>query len=210
MLKAIIFDWNGVVADSFDLDLRLFLADCKKFGIKVPGSGRFYRDMFYGNIFKKLVEIGFKAEDLEDDEDYKKSYVKNINKSKIFPGLKGLISTLHKNHTTALITANYRKPVEIFNKKYMLANLFDCILTSDDSKSKEVNINNFLKKFNLRKNEVLFIGDTVNDILASRKIGLKIIAVTWGYHNRKRLAEYKPDFIARTPKEVLNIIEKFD
>jgi phosphoglycolate phosphatase-like HAD superfamily hydrolase len=35
----------------------------------------------------------------------------------------------------------------------------------------------------------------VEDIQASRKAGMKVAAVTWGLHSRKRLASEKPDAV---------------
>ncbi len=35
--------------------------------------------------------------------------------------------------------------------------------------------------------------------------GIKTVAVTWGWHNRERLAAAHPDFIVDKPLELLNI-----
>lgn len=41
------------------------------------------------------------------------------------------------------------------------------------------------------------IGDTGNDILTGKKLGIKTIAVLSGFMNRERLFEYNPDFIIK-------------
>jgi phosphoglycolate phosphatase len=62
------------------------------------------------------------------------------------------------------------------------------------------------KKYNTDK--ILYIGDEPRDIIASKAVKIKIAAVTWGYSNKKLLAEYNPDFIIDRPQEILKIIKK--
>lgn len=209
-IKAIIFDWNGVITDSFGLDYSIFVEEVKKIGLKITKSKKFYKDLYNSNIFDNLIKIGLKKSDLKRDKEYKVYYSKNIIKSPIFPGIKSLLRNLRGKYRLALITANYNANINAFDKRYKIKHFFDAILTSDKSHYKEDNIKAFMEKFLLKKNEIIFVGDTVNDIKAARKFGIRIIAVTWGYHGRGRLTKAKPSFIATKPTDIEKILERVD
>ena len=49
------------------------------------------------------------------------------------------------------------------------------------------------------------IGDTKFDIAGAKHFGLKSLAVTYGYGTEKELLEREPDFVANSPKEILQI-----
>lgn len=207
MIKAIIFDWNGVICDSLKLDHQLFLEDVKNLGLKVPRSLRYYKGLFNSNIYENLIKIGFSKEMLAEDKKCKESFLKNLEKAKIFPSIKKLLQILHKKYKIALITSNYDITVNALNKKYKLERLFDLILTADTHRYKEEKVKMLLERFSLKKNEIIFIGDTIADIKICKKSGLKIIAVTWGYHEKSRLNKANPDFIADKPKDVIKILK---
>lgn len=207
-IKAVIFDWNGVITDSLKLDHSIFIDDIKKKNLKASESLKFYRDLYNSNIFKALLKIGFTKQDFENDVEYKRLYLENMHKSKIFPGMKQVLKTLKRKYKLAMVSSNYKAAIDTFNRKYGLGGIFDCILTADEHKMKEEKIKIFLDKFYLKKSEVIFIGDVVSDIMACRKTGLKIIAVTWGYHEKYRLKRAKPDFIAERPKDIIKILDK--
>ena len=59
----------------------------------------------------------------------------------------------------------------------------------------------------LQKENILYVGDTIGDIEASRKAGIRVAAVTWGYNTKESLEAAKPDFLISQPEELLNIIK---
>jgi phosphoglycolate phosphatase-like HAD superfamily hydrolase len=65
-----------------------------------------------------------------------------------------------------------------------------------------------LKKRKVAKDEVIYIGDESRDVEAARESGIKVISVTWGYNSREALSAHRPDFIAETPDELQQIVEK--
>jgi phosphoglycolate phosphatase len=205
MIKAVIFDWNGVIVDSLNLDHEIFLEECKREGLEVPQNIGFYKDLFNSNIHDNLVRIGFKFGP-DDDEFYKKSYVSKIDRAPMFDGIMNMLIRIRKKYKTAILTSNYSEPLETFLRINKMNGMFDILLTADTNRHKDEKIKIMLKKMSLTKDEIIYIGDTASDIEACRKAGIKIIAVTWGYHERKRLMD--ADFIADKPEDIVKILEK--
>jgi phosphoglycolate phosphatase len=48
----------------------------------------------------------------------------------------------------------------------------------------------------------VYVGDEVRDILAARKAGVDVAAVTWGYNTRELLAEHHPDYLIERPEQL--------
>lgn len=80
---------------------------------------------------------------------------------------------------------------------------------TDGSRITKIQVLDYVLKTNEIKNpqEVLMIGDTKFDIAGAKHFGLKSLAVTYGYGTEKELLERKPDFVANSPKEILQIIK---
>src|SRR3989338_9737652 len=45
-IKAVIFDWNGVITDSLRLDYSIFMEEMKNSRVKTPGTMKFYRTLY--------------------------------------------------------------------------------------------------------------------------------------------------------------------
>lgn len=207
-IKAIIFDWNGVITDSLRLDHEIFLKEGVRRKVDVPKSMSFYSNMFDDNVFKCLEKVGFDMSDPEGEKVYQQLYLAGISKTKPFDGIRDLLAELKKKYKLAIITSNYSPVVHAFFKMYKMENIFDVILGCDTARRKEEKIRILLDKFSLKKSEVIYIGDTVSDIKACKAAGIRIIAASWGYQNRARLAQFDPDFIANKPGDIAKIMEK--
>ncbi|MCH7719548.1 MAG: HAD family hydrolase [Planctomycetes bacterium] len=50
------------------------------------------------------------------------------------------------------------------------------------------------------------VGDTIADIETARRVGMKSIAVTWGFRDADELAAAGPDFVADHPEQIGNFV----
>lgn len=89
-------------------------------------------------------------------------------------------------------------------KSLRLYNYFKKIFVTNQKISKSKLIS---KELLVAKNDI-FVGDTGEDILAAKKLGIKSIAVTWGHLKKEILEKYKPGIIADTPTELGCILKK--
>ena len=85
-------------------------------------------------------------------------------------------------------------------------NIFDYVHYSFNPFSKKRDISLFLKDYNLKAKDIIYIGDELRDIKAAKQNQLYCIAVSWGYDSKELLIQGKPDYVADDPQDILNIL----
>ena len=64
-----------------------------------------------------------------------------------------------------------------------------------------------LKKYKVKKNEAIIVGDMSLDIITGKRARIKTCAVKGGIGNRKELLGAKPDFVISKLSQLKEIIE---
>ena len=108
-----------------------------------------------------------------------------------------------------IITSNSKKNVEKFLKKHNLNDIFDFIDSSTRILGKSYQIKSIIKKHRLDKDSVLYIGDETRDIEATKKVGIKVAAVTWGFNSSERLSQFSPDYLIDEPEQLIRVCSEF-
>src|SRR3989344_952663 len=181
MIKTIIFDFDGTIADTLPLIIEFFNQNAEKFGFKKLGPSE-----VEGLRNKTVLEI---------IKEFKISLFRLpfIAKKKGFKI--GILSSNSKENIKKFLKAN---DLLIFEFIYSESNIF----------GKGNALKSLLKKLKLNSKEVVYIGDEVRDIEACKKNGVKIISVTWGFNKKEILQKNKPDYLVDKLQEILKIVDK--
>jgi phosphoglycolate phosphatase len=206
--KVIIFDFDGVLADSFDTFYFLTLDGFKRIGLKM--TRKKYQELFLNNYHKSLgTAVKYKVKLNEylrfRNDNYSTYYDKKI-RVKLFPGAKEFIKNAGRKNILAIASSGKEKNIKKLLKEAGVDKCFGLIL-ADSKHSKKDMIETILNKYNARPEETIFITDTVGDIKAAKMSRLITIAVTWGFHSRKTLTASKPDKIASNLKSLLSLLK---
>jgi HAD superfamily hydrolase (TIGR01549 family) len=209
MLKAILFDFDMTLADSSSLAKRSYKELSKFVGIKPTKRG--FMDYTGRRLSESLnfflqKNHSIKREKLMDL--FLKIHEENLRHIQVY-GLK-LLNYLKKHKIKIIIVSNnarlvIQKTAKIHKMHYNL------IFADEDMKrgwEKHQTMLFILKKFKLKKNEVFYVGDHINDIKQARKAGIKIISVTTGIFSAKDLIAHKPDFIIKDLDQLRGVVEK--
>ncbi|MCX6748158.1 MAG: HAD-IA family hydrolase [Candidatus Pacearchaeota archaeon] len=129
---------------------------------------------------------------------------------KTFKDIPQVIAKLHKNFRLGILTSNSKENVEMFLKNNDIKNYFDFVFSDSSIFGKAVILKRLLKELELKKNEIIYIGDENRDIIASKKVGITSIAVTWGYNSKDLLIKEKPDYMVGSPKEILICLKQYN
>ena len=210
MIKTIIFDYDGVIVDSFSNVHEAYLIICKELGKQCPSSIETFRKI-YGFNFKECYQnLGIVPDEYEKAQKIFKREILTKN-PRLFPGIKKVIQELNKKYNLVLVSANYKQEVLQKLGKFGLAEFFTSIMarenvTEEDHVSKSRIIMNFIKKHKLKPGEIISIGDRDIDYVVGQKAGLKNIILVeygWGYHKE---ATPHQKVIVRKPADLLKAI----
>ena len=194
MIKAIIFDWGGVL---HMIDSKGFRRDLSsRYGVdetlleKIEIKERLKMDSGEINVDEYLNNINSQLKIKLNEKDYYDLFFsKYVKLNKV---LLNLIKKLKKNNYKLFILSNNNP----FFYKYMkktteFESIFDKIILSFQEKNKKPNISFFLKvleKTDIEPQEAIFVDDREEYKGIVRKIGMKFLL----FRNNKQL---KQDFI---------------
>ncbi|WP_025691509.1 HAD hydrolase-like protein [Paenibacillus zanthoxyli] len=206
MIRTIIFDFDGTIVDSGRVVFDLFNKFADKYDYKrVPErDAELIRSLPVRERFKMLKVPVHKVPLLTMD--VVRKYKEAIPNLKISHELKNVLKELkNRGVNLILISANSKENIKQFLKINQME-WFDDVITANRFFGRHLAINSYLKTAGISRDDVVFVGDEHRDILACRKSQIKIISVTWGYDLERLLRQSDPDYIARKPSDILNII----
>lgn len=196
----LLFDFDGVIADSFEAYFAVFTGVCTEMGFDRINSRESLLALFDGNVFVQLVRAGFPVSRLREMGKRFAPRVKAISQSiSPFPGMPETISRLAARHPLYVITSNDTAAVHAFLERYGVTGVRD-VIGADIEPSKVKKIRAARKREPRRT--PYYIGDTRGDMTEARRARALPVAVTWGWHAEPRLRSGNPKHIVHTQEEL--------
>ncbi|MEA1924558.1 MAG: HAD family hydrolase [Candidatus Altiarchaeota archaeon] len=216
MIKLVLFDFDGVIADSNSSHIEVTRRVLKSVGLGRDISEREIYDLFgmeYKVVLRKLLADDYSEEKLsmasglQQELLHSGSFFQGIV---LFPKVRDLLSTLRgKGIWLAVATGNDRRFIDKLVDVLGLDGFFDLVLSSDDVSHSKPAPDMVLKAvdyFGVAADEVLFVGDSRNDVLAAKSAGVKSAAVLTGILDKQGALRLNPDFIVNDVSGIDGII----
>ena len=206
MVTISIFDFDGTIANTIPAFISIFKKLGETYGISIEDETILkLRDRPIKEIFHELniplIKLPFIA------RKSRKEFNKEVAHLKPIKGMKNLLLTLKKQgQPLGIVTSNSKESVKKFLEDNDLQ-IFDFISTNNRLFGKAKSLKKIFKENELNKEDAVYIGDEIRDIEAARKMGIKMISVTWGVNSHERLSMYNPDFLVNTPEELLALYQ---
>jgi phosphoglycolate phosphatase/pyrophosphatase PpaX len=210
-LSAIIFDLDNTLVNSFGLILDTFnLIGEKyinrKFTMKevVKLFGPTEKGILANLVDKKNYECAVK--------DFYEYYTKNHNhRVQLYNGVRDVLKLCKNNNI--ILCLNTGKGIEstlITLNQLKIKDYFQMIITGSDVRKPKPDpegVNKFLKKFDLERDKVIFIGDSMADIKCAKNSLVLSGLALWDSCFRDEVLALKPDYIFNTVDELKYWIE---
>lgn len=206
-IKYIIFDFDGTLADTlrFGVEISNKLAPRFNYGIITEDKIEDYRGMSAQELLKeagiRFYQLPFIA------TQFKIEFKKILDHLQPFNGIPELLIRLHAKYKIGILTSNAEENVRTFLRANKLERYMDFVHSQSKLYGKHTSLKKFMKKNNLDKSHLIYIGDETRDIEAAKKRGIKVIAVTWGFNTKKILQNYSPNYLIDQPEEIADLLD---
>lgn len=212
MIKLIIFDYDGVILDSFPAIHRVYLRICKILGVSCPTDLNQFKKVYGENYKECLSNLG--VIDEQSIQRAEEIYVEEI-KTQIYdayPHIREVVQRLHQKYKLVALSSNYTHEVRRNLELNQLAQFFDEIIgkTGSIRFDKGKIVPNILNTFGVRVDEVVMIGDRNVDYNIARENNIKHFILAhygWGYDASKIDPKTQ---IAQTTLDLIKIISGID
>ncbi len=210
LAKAVIFDWDGTLADTIPLTFKIYkevFRKLKKRGLSFEDFKKlFSREHERLYSFMKLTP----KEKSKADRAWKEVYGKRQKEIKLCKGARELLTALKDSGIkTALVSSGKKLRVEQELKQTNSRKFFNAVVTAEEipePKPHPIGLLYAIKLLNEKPENCVYAGDMAEDIEAGKKAGMKTIAVLHGMHSREALETCRPDFFAWNLKELKNLL----
>ena len=191
-IDKIIFDFDGTVADTFQLNVGL-IKEMR------PDTSKKEIELFRNNGVAVLQkELNLSLKEVLKLLGLAKKQTQIINKAKIFPGIKNIFDELRKRDIKIIIlSSNTTENIEkwLVHQKIKV----DKIITNNNIFGKDKLLRKMGRQF-------VYVGDEVRDVEACKKAGVKMIGVTWGFNTKEALKKAGADYLVDNRTELRKLL----
>ncbi|MDP1624766.1 MAG: HAD family hydrolase [bacterium] len=208
-MALIIFDYDGVLADTLDDLIHFGQEACNQLGVNHAVT----KDDLSNLEVMSFATYGRACEVPDNLVDEFVNICLNLFAQKetppaIFADLDEVIRHFSANHKIAVVTTNSSQNVHAFLTKHGLDSLVHAVYGVDTPGSKAQKISLARERF-VENGEVVFmIGDALSDVRAAKEVGVTSIAVTWGHQSLETLLRGNPEHVVNSPYELIQAIER--
>jgi phosphoglycolate phosphatase len=205
-MSLILFDFDGVLANSLADMLRFAQEVCDELGVKhtVVQTDLSELEVMSFATFGQACEV---PEDSVDEFVHRcvEKFAEKESPPAIFEGMGKVVRKLAESHQLVVVTGNLESNVDAFLKEHGLQGCFRAVYGVDKPGSKAEKIMMAKNQFALDGEVVFMVGDALSDVRAARQAGVKSISVSWGHQSVGKLVEAQPDHVVHSPRELIAI-----
>ena len=209
MFEAVIFDWDGTLADTRKAIVISFQKALKEINLEVPiefierrmgiGASETFREILATanrrvdeKVVKQLVERKSKVQ------------IELAGEVVLFEGARELLEELRGKVKVGLASMNNRSVIMHLLQINGLADCFDAVLTVEAVSHSKPDPEIFLKtaaQLKALPEKCVVLEDSLFGVKAAKSAQMGCIAVTTGVYSEQELAKEKPDLIVKTLKD---------
>jgi HAD superfamily hydrolase (TIGR01509 family) len=208
MIRAVLFDWDGTLADTAEASFRCYVRMFAEFDI--PFDREAYARTYSPNWYRTFRMLGL-AEEHWSRADSR--WLTHFAEEQIalLDGARELLEMVTKRGlSTGIVTSGDRTRVERELELHGVAphlheRVYGCEVK--EKKPHPEGLMLCMDKLRVRPDEAVFVGDSPEDIEMARAAGVYSVAVTGGYPNHEALLASKPDAYTQSIRGLIDILD---
>ena len=207
-MRAVIFDFDGTIADSLPALLRMY---DDVHGKPVHRTQEVVDSMRNKSMYQIAREMGLPL--------WKIAWLavrgrrmlrRHLRSIRVYPGLTELIRDLYEARVKLfVVSTNHSENIRKYLQWHDLDSYFDGIYGGAHFWSKASMMRRVVKREGLDTSKLWCVGDEKVDVVSARGAGLRIISVTWGYSSKHGLELLKPDRLVTTVDGLRKVLSRW-
>jgi HAD superfamily hydrolase (TIGR01509 family) len=217
VFEAVIFDWDGTLANTRQVIVDSFQEALKDLGCKISnefierrigiGSEDTFREILQASkvefdeaLINRLVEKKIQTE------------IRMGGRVGLFEGATDLLESLYGKVKLALASMNNREVIDYLLRTKKILRFFDVVLTADETLCPKPDPEIFLScaiKLGSKPKRCVVVEDSIFGVKAAKAAKMGCIAVLTGVYSKEELEKAYPNLIVNSLKqkdEILNLI----
>ncbi len=204
--KAVIFDFDGTIADSFEYVFSFLKTEAGNEREYTVAEKKALRQMsmkrlalHLGIPVWKLPATYFKGRRIM------RAHMEHVQP---FSGMPEVITALHTaGYELFVASANSGKNIRHLLKNQNLVHYFKAVYGGSGYTGKAALLRRISVRHRLPKHLTWYIGDETSDVVAASAAGLRSLAVTWGFADPTHIRQMEPEAIATKPEDIVRIVK---
>lgn len=216
-MKAIIFDFDGTLADSGQCGQLATQQAFETCGLTVPTKEQidYYMGIPIEQSFQELTNHSLTSEQFNNLlKQFREAY-KELEEQTItaFPHIANVLQQLQSMFSLFVVSSKKTDVLYRNLQKLQLDTFFTDWIGSDNVthyKPHPDGIYKIAERHGLQPSQCIMVGDATFDIQMGKAAGCNTIAVHWGSHEEAELRREQPTFYAYETRDLLHILTKMN
>jgi HAD superfamily hydrolase (TIGR01549 family) len=204
--RAVFFDWDGTLLDSFRADMRAYKAMFRALEINFSDQdlARHYSPDWYRvyraagipkakwNLADGLWAVAYRKEN-----------------PRLIPGVRTVINELSRSFTLGLVTSGDRKRVVRQLRQFRFRGLFPVCVCSEDASCRKPHpapLRTAMRCMCMSAADCVYVGDTPEDIEMARRAGVRSIGIIGPFPSSARLKAARPGILLESIRDLPEVL----
>jgi HAD superfamily hydrolase (TIGR01509 family) len=200
--RAVLFDWDGTLLNSYEADLRAYLSM-----FHALGSNWTERELaqHYSPNWLRVYRAAKlpRSKWMEADRLWTRAY--KLENPPLLAGARRVVRLLAQKFELGIVTSGNRPRVRRQLRQLGLASYFSVCVCSEDAAKRKPHpapLQLALKRLRRDPEHCVYVGDTAEDIEMARRAGVRAIGVLGPFPTAARLRAAKPEVLLKSVQEL--------
>ncbi|MFZ3216954.1 MAG: HAD family hydrolase [Candidatus Acidiferrales bacterium] len=201
-LRAVLFDWDGTLLNSYQADLHAYLSMFHALGINWTE-----RDLarHYSPNWLRVYRAARLPRSLWADADRLWSRAYKLESPALLSGARRVVRLLAPKFALGVVTSGNRTRVRRQLREFELAGYFSACVCSEDAAHRKPHpapLRLALKRLRHDPERCVYVGDTAEDIEMAQRAGVRAIGVLGPFPTAARIRAAKPEVLLDSIREL--------